>query len=343
MPFLRSRLFVLASLIALVLAAGAFVACGDDDDDGATTAPAGTTAAATTPASDAFDYGSLSGTINIDGSSTVYPISEAMAEEFSSPAPDVQVNVAFSGTGGGFELFCEGDIQVSDASRPIKQDEIDNCAGNGIEDIVELQVGIDALTVMVNPANDFVTCLTVEQLHNIFKDGGASNWSEVDPSFPDESITFYYPGTDSGTFDYFVEAIIEGVDDTAAHRGDGTASEDDNLLATGIEGDENAIGYFGFAYFQEAGSALKAVEIDGGDGCVAPSFDAALDGSYAPLSRPLFIYTREEFLADAESPVLGFVNFYLETTPEIVPEVGYITLPDDLFGEQVAKIEPFLP
>jgi len=335
----RRRLLALAAIALLAASTLAVAACGDDDDDDddgpATSAPAN---------GGGIDYGSLSGEINIDGSSTVFPISDAMAEEFAAVAPDVQVNVAFSGTGGGFELFCNGEIDVSDASRPIKDpDEIDTCAGNGIEDIIELQVGIDALTVIVHPDNDFVTCLTIEQLNGIFRSGGFTNWSEVDPTFPDEPISFYYPGTDSGTFDYFVEAIIEGVDDTSTHRGDGTSSEDDNILAQGIEGDANSIGYFGFAYYQEAGSALKAVEIDGGDGCVAPSFDAALDGSYSPLSRPLFIYTREKFLADASGPVLGFVNFYLESTAAIVPEVGYINLPDDLFAQQVAKIADFLP
>ena len=356
MQLFKGRLFALASLFAVLILTVAFVACGDDDDDddGGEETPAATTPAdggEETPADGGeIDYGSLSGEINIDGSSTVYPISAAVAEEFDAVASDVRVNVAFSGTGGGFELFCEGDTEISDASRPIKSsgdpadpEEVEICAENGIDDIVELQVGIDALTVMVHPDNDFVDCLTVEQLNSIFKSGGVSNWSEVDPTFPDQPINLYYPGTDSGTFDYFVEAIIEGVDDTATHRGDGTSSEDDNILATGIEGDENAIGYFGFAYFQEAGSALKAVSVDEGDGCVAPSFEAALDGTYSPLSRPLFIYTREALLSDPDSPVLGFVKFYLDNTETLVPEVGYITLPEDLFGEQVAKIEPFLP
>jgi phosphate transport system substrate-binding protein len=354
MLFMRSRLILLASLLAVVVFAAAFAACGDDDDDdAATTAPAATTAAAgaTTPAGGSeFDYGSLSGEINIDGSSTVYPISAAMAEEFDAVAGDVLVNVAFSGTGGGFEKFCAGEIDVSDASRAIKDNadpaklgEVQKCAANGIDDIVELQVGIDALTVLVNPENDFVECLTVEQLNGLFKSDGYTNWNQVDPSFPDEAITFYYPGTDSGTFDYFVETIITGVDETSTHRGNGTASEDDNILAQGIEGDSHAIGYFGYAYYQEAGSALKAVAVDNGDGCVEPTFENALDGSYAPLSRPLYIYTREAFLEDPDSPVLGFVNFYLDNTPTIVPEVGYINIPDDLLADQKAKIEPFLP
>jgi phosphate transport system substrate-binding protein len=299
-------------LLGTAIAASALLlaACGDDDEDGGNG-----TAGPTTPGG--IDYGSLGGEIRIDGSSTVFPISEAMAEEFSKVA-DTRVNVAFSGTGGGFEKFCRGEIQISDASRPIKQEERDACAANGINDIVEIQVGIDALTVMVNPQNDFVECLTVQQLHDLFKTGGASKWSEIDPSWPDDDIIFYNPGTDSGTFDYFLESIIEKVDENATHRGDGTASEDDNVLAQGIEGDGNAIGYFGFAYFQEAGQALKAVQIDGGDGCVEPTFETALDGSYKPLSRPLFIYTREKFLTEQEE-VLGFTNFYLENTPHSWP------------------------
>ena len=322
-------------LLGTAIAASALLlaACGDDDEDG------GTTTGPTTPGG--FDYGSLGGEIRIDGSSTVFPISEAMAEEFSKVA-DTRVNVAFSGTGGGFEKFCRGEIEISDASRPIKQEERDACAANGINDIVEIQVGIDALTVMVNPQNDFVECLTVQQLHDLFKTGGASKWSEIDPSWPDDDIIFYNPGADSGTFDYFLESIIAKVDENATHRGDGTASEDDNVLAQGIEGDGNAIGYFGFAYFQEAGQALKAVQVDGGDGCAEPTFETALDGSYKPLSRPLFIYTREKFLTEQEE-VLGFTNFYLENAAELVAEVGYVNIPDDLLEEQFAKIEPFLP
>lgn len=333
-PFLRLAMLALAALLAFAISG-----CGDDEKGGS----GGDTAAATTAAGNGeFDYSSLSGEISIDGSSTVYPITAAMAEEFDGVAADVRVNVAFSGTGGGFELFCSGEIEISDASREIKDEETQACAGNAITDIVEIQVAIDALTVMVHPDNDFVECLTVDQLNNIFKTGGATNWNEVDPAFPDEPINLYYPGTDSGTFDYFVEAVITETDEAGTHRGDGTSSEDDNILAQGIEGDENAIGYFGFAYFQEAGSSLTAVQIDSGEGCVEPSFDTALVGTYY-LSRPLFIYTREAFLEDPESPVLGFVNFYLDNVETIVPEVKYVSLPEAVLDEQTAKIEPFLP
>jgi phosphate transport system substrate-binding protein len=341
MQLLRSRLTVLG-LLAVLLMTLALAACGDDDDDDDDDGGESPAATSENGGGGEIDYGSLSGEIESDGSSTVYPITSAMAEEFAAEAPDVLVNVAFSGTGGGFERFCAGEIQVANASRPIDEDEVQLCAEGGIPEaeIVDIQVGIDALTVMVHPDNDFVECLTLEQLNTIFKTGGATNWNEVDPSFPDQSIAWYYPGTDSGTFDYFVEAVIEELDEAGTHRGDGTSSEDDNILAQGIEGDANAIGYFGFAYFQEAGQNLKAVQIDAGEGCVEPSSETALDGSYY-LSRPLFIYTSETLLGQPE--VAGFVNFYLENVEAIVPEVGYVQLPEDLFQEQVAKIEPFLP
>ncbi len=310
------RFSALAVVLLLVLAALALVAC-DDSGEG--------------------------GEINIDGSSTVYPISAAVAEDFDAVAGDVRVNVGFSGTGGGFEGFCAGETHISDASRPIRQNEIDACAENGIDDILEIEVGLDALTVMVHPDNDFVECLTIEQLHEIFRTDGASNWNEVDASFPDRSIALYFPGTDSGTFDYFVETVIKDVDEAAFHRGDGTASEDDNVLAQGIGGDGDSIGYFGFAYFQDAGQSLKAVSIGGGGGCVAPSFESALDGSY-PLSRPLYIYTRESFLAEHPvNPVLRFVEFYLDNATVLVAEVGYVSLPADVLQAQKDKIAPFLP
>ena len=282
-------------------------------------------------------------TVRIDGSSTVFPIAEAVAEEYTLANQGARVNVGFSGTGAGFEKFCRGETQISNASRPIRDSEIEDCAASGIDDIVEIQVAIDALTVLVNPNNDFVDCMTVDELHTAFTNGGASTWSDIRPEWPNDKIIFYYPGTDSGTFDYFVEAIIKDVDENASHRGDGTASEDDNVLALGIEHDQNAIGYFGFAFFVQASEGLKAVAVDGGDGvCVEPSFDTALDGSYAPLSRPLFIYTRESFLRD-QPEVLAVVKFFLESSDELVPEVGYVSMPQELLDAQLAKLEPFLP
>lgn len=324
---------LLAGLAAFALV---LVACGDDSDDGDGSAatPAPTTAASDT-GGDNGQYADLSGEIRIDGSSTVFPISEAMAEEFGLVS-DVRVNVAFSGTGGGFEKFCRGETHISDASRPIKQGEIDACADNGISDIVEIQVAIDALTVMVHPDNDFAQCMTVAEINQAFSADGAKRWNEIRPEWPDAEIVAYYPGADSGTFDYFHEAIIEAVEG-ATHRGDGTPSEDDNILALGIGRDRNAIGYFGFAYFLEAGQSLQAVSVDNGDGCVAPSFEAALSGEYAPLSRPLYIYTRASLLA--ERPELaGFVEFFLDSSDAIVPEVGYVTMPADLLAAQKAKL-----
>lgn len=332
----RGGILLLAGALAMALLVLLVAGCKDHDKKD------NTPAADDTPADAGRDYSSLGGEIRVDGSSTVFPISEAVAEEFSKVA-DTRVNVAFSGTGAGFEKFCRGETEISDASRPIKDEEVQACTDGGITDVVELQVAIDALTVMVHPDNDWVDCMTVQELFTAFSAGGATTWADIRAGWPDETVEFFFPGTDSGTFDYFVEAIIEAVDENATHRGGGehdTASEDDNVLALGIENNPNGLGYFGFAYFQEAGQALKAVPIDGGGGCVEPTFEAALDGSYAPLSRPLFIYTREEFLS-TKPEVLGFSRFYLENTATLVPEVGYVTMPDDLLAAQTAKLEPF--
>lgn len=344
MQHLRSRSIVLACLFAIVAVAGIFAACGDDDD--ATTTPTkapSATAAATTAAAGTIDYSALSGEIAIDGSSTVYPITQAMAEDFGNVS-DVNVNVAFSGTGGGFEKFCRGEIDISDASRKIKDTETAACTANNITDVLELQVAIDALTVVANPGLTFLDCLTTAQLAQLFKTGGATKWSDIDPAWPADTIHFYYPGTDSGTFDYFLNEVVKKVDAANTHRGDGTASEDDNVIAQGVENDPNGLGYFGFAYFQEAGSQLRDVKIDGGSGCVAPSSATVLDGTYKPLSRPLFVYTRTSFLeAHPTNPVLGFLKFYLDNTSAIVPDVGYVKMTDTTLAAQQAKLEPYLP
>lgn len=329
----------LVSMIALVA-----VACGGDDDDDDGQTPAATATTASGGDGDGVDYASLSGALNIDGSSTVYPITETAVIDFAGVAPNVDVTAGFVGTGGGGEKFCRGEIEIWDASRPAREtDIVDGCDQAGVsslDDLIEIQVGIDALSVVVHPDNDWAQCMTVEQLNLAFKAGGAAKWSDIDPTWPGEDIVFYYPGTDSGTYDYFVEVIIEEFEGSA-HRTDGTSSEDDNVLALGVEEDRYAIGYFGFAYFQEAGDRLGAVEIDGGDGCVAPTFDNALNGVYEPLSRPLFMYSSDRILS--ENPqAAGFINFILET-PDIVADSGYITMPDDLIAEQLAKIEPYLP
>jgi phosphate transport system substrate-binding protein len=328
------------------LAAGAIAATmlaaacgGDDDDDDDDTGETPTQASG-------INYGDLDGEVRVDGSSTVFPISAAVSEEFARVARDVKVPVGSSGTGGGFQKFCREEIDVSNASRPINQTEKESCAAAGIPatDIVELQVAIDALTVVVNPNNTWAKCMTTAQLTNAFKNGGATKWSDIDPSWPAENIKFYYPGADSGTFDYFKEATKTRGEASKEppHRSDGTASEDDNLLVKGVEGDKNAIGYFGFAYYLNEGKNLKAVEIDGGKGCVAPTFDNALKGTYTPLSRPLFIYTSQALLKE-KAQVLGFINFYLENTVQLSKEEGYISLPDDLLKTQQDKIAAFLP
>lgn len=346
--------FALLSLSAISLVALVAGACGDDDDDdddvtatsaattAATTAASATAATSpTTAPADKFDYGALKGKLNIDGSSTVYPITEAAAEEFQAVAKNVEVTAGFVGTGGGGEKFCRGEIDLWDASRPAKESDITKagCTAAGVsklDDLIPFQVGIDALTVVVNPKNDFAKCMTVAQLQMAFKDGGAKKWSDIDPSWPAKDIVFYYPGTDSGTYDYFVESIIGK---EAKHRTDGTGSEDDNVLALGVENDEFAIGYFGFAYFEEAGDKLNDVSVDGGKGCVEPTFDNALSGKYAPLSRPLFIYSSDMKLK-ASPAAVGFLNFLFENI-DLVKEVGYITMPEDQLAKQVAKLEPY--
>jgi phosphate transport system substrate-binding protein len=263
--------------------------------------------------------------IAVDGSSTVFPITEAMAEEFSRVSRTA-VRVGFSGTGGGFEKLCRGEIQVAAASRPVKAAEREKCAAGPVGELVEFRVAIDALSVVVHPRNDFATCMTVDELRLIFKTDGAERWSDVRPEWPDRQIRRYFPGPDSGTFDYFNEAIIRS-EPGATHSPRGTASEDDNVLLFGIAGDLDAIGYFGFAHFQESHGRLKAVAIDGGHGCEMPSVESATSGAYTPLSRPLYLYTGESLLAESEA-VRTFLTFVLDNAWMLVPETGYIALPE---------------
>jgi phosphate transport system substrate-binding protein len=338
----KRRRALLVAIGALGLVGLLLAACGggDDDDGSATNTPRPPTPTPT--AESGIDYSKLTGDVRVDGSSTVFPISEAVAEEFRKVARNVRVNVAFSGTGGGFEKFCRGEIQVSNASRPIKDSEKKACADNNITDIVEIQVAIDALTVVVNPQNTWAQCMTTKELNQLYRAGGATKWSDIRPEWPAENIKFFYPGPDSGTFDYFREAIIVGVDKNSTHRADGTPSEDDNILVLGVEKDRNAVGYFGFAYFEHAGQNLKAVEVDGGKGCVQPTFDNALQGKYVPLSRPLFIYTRESLLRERPE-VLGFIKFYIDNSRELAADVGYVAIPEDILAAQEQKISVFLP
>lgn len=271
--------------------------------------------------------------IRIDGSSTVYPVSLAVAEEYQILNPDARVIVAFSGTGGGFKKFCAGETDVSDASRPIKQSEIEACAEAGI-DFIELPVAADALTVVVNPENDWASCVTTDELHQIWRPGSSvTTWRDVRPEWPEREIVLYGAGTDSGTFDYFTEAVNG---DVGAIRTDFFPSEDDNVLVQGVEGNVDAMGFFGYAYYVEAQGRLKALEVDAGNGCVAPSPEAIETNTYTPLSRPLFIYVNAERL-DTNPALAEFVAFYLsEDARPLIADTGYATYAPETY-EAVAE------
>jgi phosphate transport system substrate-binding protein len=332
MALRRSKLLF---LLALVIAALAVVAagCGGGSDEESSDTAAATTEAApaeettadtAAPAEETTEEatGAVSGTIEIDGSSTVGPLSTAAAEAFQGENPDTVVTVGISGTGGGFERFCAGETDISDASRQIDEEEAALCAEAGIE-YVELPVAVDALTVVVNPENDWANCLTTEQLATIWApdaEGTVTNWNQVDPSFPDQALVLAGPGTDSGTFDYFTDAING---EEGASRADYTASEDDNVTVQAVAGDKGALGYLGYTYYEENSDTLKAVEIDGGGGCVAPSAEAAQNGTYTPLSRPLYIYVKTASLTDNPA-VLPFVQYYLDNIDAITSAALFI-------------------
>jgi phosphate transport system substrate-binding protein len=276
----------------------------------------------------------LQGNIVVDGSSTVFPISAAAAEEFRRYARDVRITVGISGTGGGFKRFCAGETDISNASRPIRPQEQEACAQQGIE-FIELPVAFDGLAVVVNPRNTWVDYLTVAELKKIWEpeaQGKITNWNQVRDSFPDKPLVLFGAGTDSGTFDYFTEAI-NGKE--KASRGDFQASEDDNVLVTGVAGNDSALGFFGYAYVVENEGKVKPVPIAAGEGKqpVSPSVETVKNASYQPLSRPIFIYVRKD--AAARPEVKGYVNFYLSKsfTPLIASrEIGYIPLPDEVYA-----------
>ncbi|MCO5221148.1 MAG: PstS family phosphate ABC transporter substrate-binding protein [Thermomicrobiales bacterium] len=278
--------------------------------------------------------GDLSGTIVADGSSTVGPVTEAMAEEFAAIAPNVQLEVSISGTGGGFERFCNGETDLQNASRSIKDSEAENCAANGV-DFYVFEVAYDGIAIVVNPENDFVDCLTIDQLKLMWQpEDPATSWNQIDPSFPDEPITLYGPGTASGTFDYFTAEIV-------GEEGSSTTnylpSEDDNQLVEGIAGDQHALGYFGLAYYEQSMDRLKLVAVDGGNGCVEPTAETVQDLSYAPLSRPLFLYVNAESITRPE--VQEFLKFYIASAGEIAPDVGYVASPDEVYVEDQAALQ----
>ena len=298
---------------ALTAASLLVTACGGEADDAAA--------------------GDVGGAVEIDGSSTVFPIAEAVAEEFQLMNADVRVTVGVSGSGGGFERFCAGETDLSNASRPITEAERAACAEAGVE-FLELPVAWDGLSVVTHADNDFAMCLTTEELRRIWEPGSTvSTWRDVRGQWPDEEIRLYGPGTDSGTFDYFTETING---EAGASRPDYQASEDDNILVQGISGDRYALGYLGYAYYTENADRLKLLEVDGGSGCVAPSDETIADGSYAPLSRPLFVYVKRSSLA--RPAVRGYVEFMLEEAPTLVPSTGYHALTPVEYADALADV-----
>jgi len=274
--------------------------------------------------------------VSVDGSSTVYPITEAVAEEFRNTAPEINVTVGISGTGGGFKKFCNSEIDISDASRTIKEKEIEKCKSNGIS-YVEIPVAYDGLAVVVHKSNSFLNHLTVDQLKQIFRaENPAKTWKEIDAAFPEEPIKIFSPGQDSGTFDYFVETVIG---ERGKVRNDAIFSEDDNVLVTGVSGDKNSIGFFGFAYYQENRENLKVVQIINPKTkkAVTPSIETVANGTYAPLSRPIFIYVSKDSLK--KGSVFKFVDFYLNEAAKMSGEVGYIPLPVESYERSKKEIQ----
>lgn len=278
------------------------------------------------------DSGGLTGTVNGDGSSTVYLITEAVAEEFKTVNPNVDVTIGIGGTGGGFKKFCAGETDIQDASRPIKDEEKAACAASGVNHIA-LIVANDGLAVLANPKNTWAECLTTDELKRIWEPSSkVKTWKDIRSSFPATSLKLFGPGTDSGTFDFFTKEING---EEGASRQDYTPSEDDAILVTGVAGDTGALGYFGFGYYAASKDKLKLISVDHGDGCVAPSDTTVRDGTYEPLSRPLFVYVNTASIARPE--VTAFLDFYLEHARELAGDVGYTSLADAASAIEQAK------
>lgn len=300
-------------------------ACGDKKEKKGTEGSNGTAA--------------LSGTIKVDGSSTVFPITEAVAEEFRAVQPNVNVTVGVSGTGGGFKKFSRGETNLSNASRPIKDKEKAACEENNIK-YLELEVAYDGLAVLVHPENDWVNSFTVEELKKIWEpaaQGKIMKWNQIRPEWPNHEIHLFGPGVASGTYDYFTEAVVGK---SGSSRGDFTASEDDHVLVQGIAGDKYSLGFFGLAYYAENKGKLKLIGVDNGEEVVKPSLETVKNGTYRPLSRPLFIYVNSTSVAAPE--VVEFVNFYIDNAGELSKDVGYIPLPSENYSAQKANFKTFV-
>jgi phosphate transport system substrate-binding protein len=311
-------LLVLAMVASLALVAAA---CGDDDEGDS--GNGGSESAAQ----------ELSGEIRIDGSSTVFPFAQAAAELFNEEQPNVQISVGQSGTGGGFEKFCAGETDISDASRPIEEDETAICEQNGVE-YEEVAVANDGISVVTSPELE-VECLTTDQLAELWgPDSNVANLADIDPSLPDAELTLFGPGTDSGTFDFFTETING---EEGATREDYEASEDDNQLVTGVSGSPGGLGYFGFSYYEANQDKLNLVQVDGGDGCVAPSNETIQDGSYQPLGRQIFMYPSAEALARPE--VKAFMDFVIQNEPAIAEAAQIVPLTEEQIGEARQKVD----
>lgn len=269
----------------------------------------------------------LSGSIAVDGSSTVFPIAQAAAEDFQIENPEVKISVGFAGTGGGFEAFCAGDTEISMASRAIEDDEV-ACLDEAGIDFTEFQVGVDGLAIVTHPSTDWVDCITTEELAAIYAPGSkVSTWSEVNPEWPDEAIQIFGPDPDSGTYDYFAEEVADPEADEPTTRDDMTQSADDNVLVQGVAGDEGSIGYFGFAYFQENSDKLKDLSVDNGEtGCVEPTAETVKANEY-PLSRPLFFYVANDAMDSPE--VAAFVEYWVSNAAGYATAVGYVEAPEE--------------
>ncbi len=277
--------------------------------------------------------------ISIDGSSTVFPLTAAIAEEYRSIEPKLHVTIGISGTGGGFQKFGVGKIDIANASRPIKQEEIELAKNNNI-DFVKLEIAYDGLAVVVNPKNKWVDSLTVTQLKKIWEPAAQdklTHWNQINPDWPHEELHLFGPGVASGTFDYFTEAIVGK---SGSSRGDYMASEDDNVLVKGVAGDKYGMGFFGLAFYEMNQDNLKLIGIDNGDGAVKPTRETIKSGEYAPLARPLYIYVSTKSLENPE--VVNFIRFYLEKAGEVAKDVGYIALADEVYQQQLDKFNTFV-